>query len=148
MSDCGSCGATLGPDDSSCPQCGAAADASTASFAAIDGRLSEGEVDFAGLKGPALVVEKGPEVGEKFVLDRYQLTLGRDPESDIFLNDVTVSREHARLNVASGTVTIEDSGSLNGTYVNGVRVDTAALSDGDRLQIGRFQMVFLGGSQA
>jgi pSer/pThr/pTyr-binding forkhead associated (FHA) protein len=73
------------------------------------------------------------------------LTVGRDPDCDIFLNDVTVSRRHARLLVGERGVSVEDTDSLNGTYVNGVLVDRAALRMGDALQIGRFQMFFIGG---
>ncbi|MDY0087268.1 MAG: FHA domain-containing protein [Coriobacteriia bacterium] len=98
--------------------------------------------------GPALVVLKGPEVGERFFLDRPELTVGRDTEAGIFLNDVTVSRSHAVLHFSGGKVTVSDVGSLNGTFVNGERVDEAVLHDGDLLQIGKFQMVFMnrGGS--
>ncbi len=99
-------------------------------------------------EGPALVVRKGAESGERFVIDRERLTVGRDPESDIFLNDVTVSRSHAVLKLTSEGVTIEDAGSLNGTYVNGIRVDSAPLAAGDIVQIGLFQMVYVPGSGA
>jgi pSer/pThr/pTyr-binding forkhead associated (FHA) protein len=84
-------------------------------------------------------------VGERFYLDRPRLVVGRDPASDIFLNDITVSREHAVLDVHPAEVIVSDAGSLNGTYVNGVSVDRAVLRNGDQLQIGRFQMVFLSG---
>ncbi|TLM87290.1 MAG: FHA domain-containing protein, partial [Actinobacteria bacterium] len=70
--------------------------------------------------------------------------VGRDPESDIFLNDMTVSRSHAEFEVVGDEVTVRDLGSLNGTYVNGVCVDAAPLSHGDLVQIGTFQMVFVG----
>lgn len=94
-----------------------------------------------------LVVRKGPQLGERFFLDRPSFTVGRDPGSDIFLNDMTVSREHAVLDVApDGVVTVRDVGSLNGTYVNGICCDAASLSDGDVVQIGTFQMVFHGGA--
>ncbi|MDF1542422.1 MAG: FHA domain-containing protein [Anaerosomatales bacterium] len=93
--------------------------------------------------GPVLVVRKGPEVGERFFIDRPTLAIGRGPECDIFLNDFTVSRSHAVLAIAGDEVSVSDAGSLNGTYVNGVRVDKAQLSDGDILQIGKFQMVFM-----
>jgi pSer/pThr/pTyr-binding forkhead associated (FHA) protein len=93
-------------------------------------------------------VRKGAEVGERFYLDRPEMTVGRDPGSDIFLNDVTVSRRHALLHVAGGEVTVEDAGSLNGTYVNNVSVDSAVLRTGDVLQVGTFQMTFFGGGGA
>ena len=96
-----------------------------------------------------LIVRKGPDVGETFYLDRPELTIGRDPACDIFLNDVTVSRRHSQAAASSGgEVTVEDTDSLNGTYVNGVCVDRAVLCSGDSLQVGRFQMVFLSGGGA
>jgi pSer/pThr/pTyr-binding forkhead associated (FHA) protein len=98
-----------------------------------------------GLDGPVLVVRRGPEVGERFYLDRDRLTIGRDPSSGIFLNDITVSREHAVLTKTGAEVSIEDIGSLNGVYVNGASITHADLSNGDQVQIGRFQMVFLSG---
>jgi pSer/pThr/pTyr-binding forkhead associated (FHA) protein len=81
-------------------------------------------------------------VGERFYIDRAHLEIGRDPDADIFLNDVTVSRVHAVLELADGRVSIRDVGSLNGTYVNGEYVDSAELVSGDVVQIGTFQMLF------
>ncbi|MCE5202991.1 MAG: FHA domain-containing protein [Actinomycetia bacterium] len=103
------------------------------------------DTEFESSDVPMLVVRKGVEVGERFYLDQPVLTIGRDPESDIFLNDVTVSRAHAILDSSADGVTIEDVGSLNGTYVNGMRVDKASLRSGDTVQVGRFEMVFLEG---
>ncbi len=95
-------------------------------------------------RGAVLVVRKGPDAGERFVLLKDETTLGRDPQSDIFLNDITVSRKHARVDRAGkGAVKIADVGSLNGTYVNGERVDETTLHSGDEIQIGKFKMVFL-----
>jgi pSer/pThr/pTyr-binding forkhead associated (FHA) protein len=96
-------------------------------------------------EGPLLVVRKGPQPGERFFLDRPRLVIGRDPESDIFLNDMTVSRAHAVVFSDEHGVRVADAGSLNGTYVNGVVAEEALLSDGDVLQIGTFQMLFLSG---
>lgn len=97
---------------------------------------------------PVLVVRKGPDVGERFYIDRPRLGIGRDPEADIFLNDITVSRAHATVELAGGIVSIRDAGSLNGTYVNGVCVDSATLSSGDIVQVGTFQMLFADSSEA
>jgi pSer/pThr/pTyr-binding forkhead associated (FHA) protein len=94
---------------------------------------------------PSLVIVKGPDAGERFVLDRSPVAIGRDPEAVIFLNDVTVSREHAVVTVDGTDVSIADRGSLNGTYVNGVIIEEATLSDGDHVQIGRFVLVFFTG---
>ncbi|MGV8082565.1 MAG: FHA domain-containing protein [Coriobacteriia bacterium] len=91
---------------------------------------------------PTLIVRKGPQPGERFIIDRPRLTIGRDPKCDVFLNDMTVSRTHAVVEQRDGSVTISDSGSLNGTSVNGDVVDHAILHDGDVLQIGTFQMVY------
>jgi pSer/pThr/pTyr-binding forkhead associated (FHA) protein len=96
-------------------------------------------------EGPLLVVRKGPQPGERFFLDRPRLVIGRDPESDIFLNDMTVSRAHAVVFSDEHGVRVADAGSLNGTYVNGAVAEEAVLSDGDVLQIGTFQMLFLSG---
>lgn len=94
-----------------------------------------------GLSGFAIVVEKGPRQGMTFVLREGNTTVGRHPESDIFLNDVTVSRHHCRF-VANGvSLTVEDSGSTNGTYVNDERVDSAELQAGDEVLVGRFHFV-------
>jgi pSer/pThr/pTyr-binding forkhead associated (FHA) protein len=95
-----------------------------------------------------LIVRKGPQPGERFFLDRDQLVVGRDPNSDIFLNDMTVSRAHATIECVEGRVSVKDAESLNGTYVNGEIVDSATLNSGDVLQIGTFQMLFLSGPGA
>ena len=101
--------------------------------------------ELAPVKQPHLVVLKGPNPGVRFLLGAESVVIGRDPDSDIFLNDVTVSRQHANIERKAGKLTIRDVGSLNGTYVNGKRVDAAELSDGDEVQIGKYKMVlFLG----
>jgi hypothetical protein len=94
-----------------------------------------------GLSGYAIVVEKGPRKGLTFVFRGGNTTVGRHPESDIFLNDVTVSRHHCRFVVKGDTLSVEDSGSTNGTYVNDERVDSAKLTAGDEVLIGRFHFV-------
>jgi hypothetical protein len=94
-----------------------------------------------GLSGYAIVVEKGPRSGMTFLLRDGNTTVGRHPESDIFLNDVTVSRHHCRFVTTSDSLTVEDSGSTNGTYVNDDRVDSAVLEAGDEVLVGRFHFV-------
>jgi hypothetical protein len=94
-----------------------------------------------GLSGYAIVVEKGPRKGMTFLLKDGNTTVGRHPESDIFLNDVTVSRHHCRFSTNGDVLTVEDSGSTNGTYVNDERVDSSELSAGDEVLIGRFHFV-------
>lgn len=145
MDTCPVCGATVTEGADTCPSCGAAVREVTASFPPVDDGMESTSAVTEDMDGPLLVVRKGPEVGERFYLDRPRLVVGRDPASDIFLNDITVSREHAVLDVHPGEVNVSDAGSLNGTYVNGVSVDRAVLRNGDQLQVGRFQMVFLSG---
>ena len=81
-------------------------------------------------------------MGDYFELNPELTTVGRNPKADIFLNDQTVSRDHAELIRSGEIVIVRDRGSLNGTYVNGTVVDEAELRDGDRLQIGTFQLTF------
>ena len=92
-----------------------------------------------------LVVRRGPNAGARFLLDHDVTTSGRHPDSDIFLDDVTVSRRHAEFHRDGGTFTVRDVGSLNGTYVNRERVESATLSNGDEVQIGKFRLVFIAG---
>lgn len=149
MDQCPECGARIKPADAVCPGCGARIEGPTQSFEALNeaaAPIEVAEVEVSDV--PALVVLKGPEVGERFYLEQSEVTIGRDPKSDIFLNDVTVSRRHARLRVDGDTVTIVDVGSLNGTYVNDEVVTEARLNGGDTVQIGRFQMVFVSGGGA
>lgn len=90
-----------------------------------------------------LVVKRGPNAGSRFLLDRPTTTVGRHPESDIFLDDVTVSRRHAEFRINDGAFEVVDVGSLNGTYVNREPKNSAVLSSGDEVQIGKFRLVFL-----
>jgi pSer/pThr/pTyr-binding forkhead associated (FHA) protein len=92
-----------------------------------------------------LAVRRGPNAGARFLLDHDVTTSGRHPDSDIFLDDVTVSRRHAEFHRDSGIFTVRDVGSLNGTYVNRERVESATLSNGDEVQIGKFRLVFIAG---
>jgi hypothetical protein len=90
-----------------------------------------------------LVVQRGPSAGSRFLLDTELVTAGRHPESEIFLDDVTVSRRHAEFRRSeAGTWTVSDVGSLNGTYVNRDRIDEVELQDGDEVQIGKYRLVF------
>lgn len=92
-----------------------------------------------------LVVKRGPNAGSRFLLDQETTSAGRHPDSDIFLDDVTVSRRHAEFRQEGQSFTVVDVGSLNGTYVNREPVDSATLSNGDEVQIGKFRLVFLTG---
>ena len=89
-----------------------------------------------------LVVRRGPNVGARFLLDAGLTTVGRHPEADIFLDDVTVSRHHAEFIRYGTSFQVKDLGSLNGTYFDGVRIDVALLSDGAEVQVGKFRLTF------
>lgn len=111
---------------------------------------SGGETTVSGVEGlPAgsalLVVKRGPNAGSRFLLDQPTTSAGRHPDSDIFLDDVTVSRRHAEFRLESDEFHVVDVGSLNGTYVNREPVDSAVLANGDEVQIGKFRLVFLTG---
>ncbi|ALG86811.1 peptide-binding protein [Gordonia phthalatica] len=95
-----------------------------------------------------LVVKRGPNAGSRFLLDQPTTSAGRHPDSDIFLDDVTVSRRHAEFRRNGEDFQVVDVGSLNGTYVNREPVDTATLTSGDEVQIGKFRLVFLSGPRA
>jgi pSer/pThr/pTyr-binding forkhead associated (FHA) protein len=95
-----------------------------------------------------LVMRRGPEAGSTFVLDGETTTLGRHPDSDIFLDDVTVSRRHAVVRRTPSGYDVRDVGSLNGTYVDRERIESAELHDLAELQIGRFVLTFVLGSRA
>jgi pSer/pThr/pTyr-binding forkhead associated (FHA) protein len=93
-----------------------------------------------------LVVKRGPNAGSRFLLDEPVTSAGRHPDSEILLDDITVSRRHAEFRLAEdGSWTVADVGSLNGTYVNRQPVDSAALANNDQVQIGKFRLVFLTG---
>jgi pSer/pThr/pTyr-binding forkhead associated (FHA) protein len=92
-----------------------------------------------------LVVLRGPNTGARFLLDDDEVNSGRHPDSDIFLDDVTVSRKHANFRREGQTFVVRDVGSLNGTYVNRERIDEVTLHTGDEVQIGKFRLVFYAG---
>jgi pSer/pThr/pTyr-binding forkhead associated (FHA) protein len=89
-----------------------------------------------------LIVHRGPGSGQRFLLDTEASTAGRDSGCDIFLDDVTVSRAHATFFRQGGRHVVRDTRSLNGTYVNGLRVHEAVLTAGDQVQIGKYHLVF------
>ncbi len=133
---CARCGALLVKDEPSAD--------TTISFTPVEGDDDTGVgLDEIGIKGPALVVRSGGgRAGEVFPLDADEVTIGRSPDCGIFLDDVTVSRRHAVLRREDG-FWIEDQGSLNGTFLNRKRIESAQLGDGDELQVGKYRMTFL-----
>ena len=117
-------------------------------FAEVEGEPSEQPVagiDALPTGSALLVVKRGPNAGSRFLLDQDTTSAGRHPDSDIFLDDVTVSRRHAEFRREGSDFVVVDVGSLNGTYVNREPVDTAVLTSGDEVQIGKFRLVFLTG---
>ena len=147
---CGRCGNENPEGARFCANCGNALQEDTtirftpqeAEDDAAERPLQQGELE----RGQALlVVQRGPNAGSKFLIDKDVTTTGRHPESDIFLDDVTVSRRHAEFRRRDGKFFIHDVGSLNGTYVNRQRVDETQLANGDELQIGRFKLTFYTG---
>ncbi len=132
---CAKCGALLATEDES---------ASTMTFTADEGD-DDASVALEDFDRPALVVRSGGgRVGESFHPQNERTTIGRSPDCDIFLDDVTVSRSHAVLLQREDRFTIEDQGSLNGTFVNRSRIDAAAVENGDEIQIGKYRLTFLG----
>ena len=99
------------------------------------------------LDGPAdramVVIHRGPAKGARFLIDQNQSSIGRSTDSQIFLDDVTVSRKHAAIEIEGGVFTLIDLGSLNGTYLNNQSVAKSALKTGDEIQIGKFHMLFI-----
>ena len=95
-----------------------------------------------------LIVQRGPGAGSRYLLDTDTVSAGRHPESDIFLDDITVSRRHVEFTREGNTFRVSDVGSLNGTYVNRDRIDDALLQNGDEVRIGKFRLVFFASASA
>ena len=146
---CLECGYQNPEAASYCAKCGAllereeVGDETTATYTALD--LTEAALpSLDDLEGPAPVVRSGGgRAGEYFVPNSERTTIGRSPDCDIFLDDVTVSRNHAVLLKRGDRFGIEDQGSLNGTFLNRHRIESAELEDGDELQIGKYRLIFL-----
>jgi FHA domain/zinc-ribbon domain len=147
---CPECGFQNAEVANYCSRCGAllvkeGGSDTTMTFTPENGESSMGStLDDIGVGGPALVVRAGGgRAGEVFPLDGDRITVGRSPECGIFLDDVTVSRKHAVLLERDNRFFIEDQGSLNGTFLNRKRIESAELRDGDELQIGKYRLTFL-----
>jgi hypothetical protein len=104
------------------------------------------EICVSGSERAMLVIHRGPAQGSRFLLDTDVVLIGRSPESDVFLDDVTVSRKHAQILRTNSEFSISDSHSLNGTYVNSISVTNEVLRMGDEIQIGKFHALFFGNS--
>ena len=150
---CSQCGTPLAPPTE--PEAEQVPDDATATItfgapakaADADERTSLNAADAAAVDAlPAgsalLVVQRGPGAGSRYLLDTDLSTVGRHPESDIFLDDITVSRRHVEFHRTDGSYRVHDVGSLNGTYVNRDRIDDALLQNGDEVRIGKFRLVF------
>ena len=107
------------------------------------GTIAEDAVRAESTIPAVLVVNRGPNAGFRFPLNQAVTTAGRDPRSDIVLDEMTVSRHHAEFRLERGELQVVDIGSLNGTYVNGQPVDSTALTNGDEIQMGKFRLVLL-----
>jgi pSer/pThr/pTyr-binding forkhead associated (FHA) protein len=128
---------------------GVAAEPLTDADAEVDATLSaqdQATVDALRHGTALLVVLRGPNAGARFLLDADKVSTGRHPDSDIFLDDVTVSRRHATFRREGDVFLVRDVGSLNGTYVNRERIEEAALKTRDEVQIGKFRLVFYAGA--
>jgi pSer/pThr/pTyr-binding forkhead associated (FHA) protein len=120
-------------------------DLSSAEAADAESGLSgadQAAIDALPVASALLIVQRGPNAGARFLLDADRTTAGRRPDSDIFLDDVTVSRRHAEFLRKDGRFLVRDVGSLNGTYVARDRIEEAVLKDGDEVQIGKYRLVF------
>ncbi len=135
---CSSCGHALLADGD---------DATITLHPTDEGETTEDYPDVTSVEVPhgagVLVVTRGPNIGARYLLGGDVVKAGRHPESDIFLDDITVSRRHVEITPADGGYTVRDVGSLNGTYVNRERIDEVPLAPGDEVQIGKFKLVYL-----
>jgi FHA domain/zinc-ribbon domain len=150
---CPECGFANADGANYCQRCGAflaqsepPPGATTAAYKVSEtGELELVEPEDVVARGAALVIRAGGgRAGESFALESDRNTVGRRPDSDIFLDDVTVSRDHAMIvRRGSDDYYLDDCGSLNGTYVNRRRIESHRLADGDELQIGKYKLAFL-----
>ncbi len=146
---CSECGFQNSEAANFCARCGAllereGGDAETTLSYTPEHLTEEAASGVEGVEGPALVVRAGGgRSGEVFSLQREETSVGRSPDCDIFLDDVTVSRRHAVIREQDGRFVVEDLGSLNGTFLNRHRIEQAPLSDDDEVQIGKYRLVFL-----
>ncbi|HEV3284883.1 MAG TPA: FHA domain-containing protein [Solirubrobacteraceae bacterium] len=148
---CTECGFVNTEGANYCQRCGAllpraegTGEPSTATYRIGEtGELEPIEIDNVTAHGPALVIRAGGgRVGESFSVNGERMSIGRRPDSDVFLDDVTVSRDHAVLISRADDWFLDDCGSLNGTYVNRSRIESQRLAEGDEVQIGKYKLTF------
>lgn len=151
---CPSCGDRVPPESSACPSCNATVvDAdrtqvlSRVGHEPVFGQAPESGSTSTRVVAATLMVRSGPQAGDRFALDSDVTRLGRHPDSDISLDDISVSRRHAEIRHDGDEYVLRDVGSLNGTYVNQRRVDSVVLQQGDEILIGRFRLLFLASSE-
>jgi hypothetical protein len=154
---CSNCGHDNSHEANFCSSCGhrlaGSNDDATITFTALDLGDPQAEEELASAvhelpsNEATLFVRRGTNAGATYLLDKDVVLAGRNPTSEIFLDDVTVSRKHAEFHRANGVFRLQDLGSLNGTYVNGESVDAVELSKGDEVQIGKFKLIFLTGAE-
>lgn len=152
MSDmfCHNCGHRNPAGSNFCSSCGKALDGTdqTVTFQVDTLSDEEVEVELDDIAADGiLVVTRGPNAGSRFALDKTLTTVGRHPESDIFLDDVTVSRRHVEVERTDEGFVVRDVGSLNGTYLNRQAMERSPIHNGDELQVGKFKLVFIEGAQ-
>jgi pSer/pThr/pTyr-binding forkhead associated (FHA) protein len=155
---CNNCGHRNAAGSNFCSSCGAVLETAAAENTTItfhptlpsDPVDDEPVVELGELGGDegVLVVMRGSKAGSRFVLDQLVTRAGRHPDSEIFLDDITVSRRHAEVIRTAEGYLVRDAGSLNGTYVNRERIDEAELANGDEVQVGKFKLVFYGPGEA
>ena len=158
---CTECGFVNAEGANYCQRCGALLPRGEGAVGGVEGATAAGEpitatyrIDETGelvpvepgevtARGPALVIRAGGgRVGESFAVEGERMSIGRRPDADVFLDDITVSRDHALLVRRGSDWFIDDCGSLNGTYVNRERIDSQRLADGDELQVGKYKLTF------
>ena len=138
---CPVCKAPITESTHACPRCGFKLLGKTEKFQPVVPLEATPGLSEAGTK-PILRIETGSYAGESFELGQGKFSIGRDPECDLFLNDMTVSRNHSTINVNGKNASITDDGSTNGTWVDGVVIDNVPLHIGSHIQIGTFEMIF------
>jgi pSer/pThr/pTyr-binding forkhead associated (FHA) protein len=155
---CNQCGHTNPPSSRYCSSCGSSLDAAaprtdetTTMLPVATGAAEAGEIEVDVAAGDVphgsgmLMVKRGPNAGSRYVLEGKRISAGRSPDADIFLDDITVSRHHAEFVPLGDVYEVRDTGSLNGTYLNRERIESATMANGDEIQIGKFRLVFLVG---